>query len=172
MKRFAAKSRDDYEAAKRYFSYDPLTGHFKYLVRLSSNTKVGDIAGSNKGGYIEITYNNIRVRAHRLAWFFYYNEVPDTEIDHEDTIKNHNWISNLRKASRNNNMTNKNKQKNNTSGYKGVSWHSAGNRWSAQIQFKKKVYHLGLFKCPIEAHKAYQNAAKKLHEGYENFGFK
>lgn len=42
-------------------------------------------------------------------------------------------------------IKNKKKQKNNTSGYTGVSWHSQKGQWSARISFKGKTYNLGYF---------------------------
>lgn len=42
-------------------------------------------------------------------------------------------------------IRNKKTQKNNTSGYTGVSWHSRKGKWSARISFKGKTYNLGYF---------------------------
>lgn len=35
--------------------------------------------------------------------------------------------------------------KNNTSGYKGVTWDNSRKKWRAQIVFKGKAYHLGRY---------------------------
>ena len=53
---------------------------------------------------------------------------------------------------------NRNKRKimaTNTSGYRGVSWHSKTSKWVAKIKIYNKTIYLGLFNEPIEAAKAY-----------------
>ena len=57
-------------------------------------------------------------------------------------------------------------QKNNKSGYRGVSWHPyphGGGRWIAVIYFKRKRYRLGFFDTPQEASKAYLQAKDHIH---------
>lgn len=53
-----------------------------------------------------------------------------------------------------------------TSGYRGVSWNKAAKKFSAQITFKRKKYHLGLFDSAEEAHDAYLSAKKRLHTAF------
>ncbi|WP_287345845.1 AP2 domain-containing protein [Mesorhizobium sp.] len=81
------------------------------------------------------------------------------EIDHMDTVESHNWIDNLRPANRNENMHNVGKAKNNTSGFKGVSWHSSNQKWAANIRVNKRKIHIGYFNDPEGAHAAYVAAA-------------
>lgn len=61
---------------------------------------------------------------------------------------------------------------NNTSGYRGVTYDKRGNKWIAQIQFKKRLYYLGRYNAPKKASEAYEIAKEKLHgeflEWYEN----
>ena len=57
------------------------------------------------------------------------------------------------------------KNSNNTSGYTGVSQLKSG-RYRANIKFKCKQYHLGVYDTPEDASKAYQEAKQKL---YSNF---
>lgn len=52
--------------------------------------------------------------------------------------------------------------KRNTSGIKGVSWDKSRNRWVAQIEFKKKHYHLGRFENLEDAAQARKNAEDAL----------
>lgn len=63
--------------------------------------------------------------------------------------------------------------KNNTSGYKGVIWRKDLSKYQARIQFKGKMYSLGVYLNPKTASKVYQEAKKNLHgeflEWYENF---
>src|SRR5271157_1434079 len=85
-------------------------------------------------------------------------------VDHRDGNGLNNQRRNLRKATKSQNGQNRDKQANNTSGFKGVSWHSASNRWVAQITIDKKRTHLGLFVDKEKAACAYNKAAK-LHYG-------
>lgn len=58
-------------------------------------------------------------------------------------------------------------QKNNKSGYAGVSWHpgkGGGGRWLAVIYAQGKRYHLGLYDTAEEAHAAYERAKEKYHQ--------
>jgi hypothetical protein len=52
---------------------------------------------------------------------------------------------------------------NNSSGYKGVSFNNSSKKWRAQIWLNSKSYHLGLFIDPIDAARAYNEAALKYH---------
>jgi hypothetical protein len=83
------------------------------------------------------------------------------ETDH----KNHNGLDNqrinLRSCTRAENQHNRFMQKNNISGFKGVSWSNRAKKWWAQIKFNRRVIHLGFFISKLEAAKAYDNAAKK-----------
>jgi hypothetical protein len=50
-----------------------------------------------------------------------------------------------------------------TSGYTGVSWNTNAHKYTAQITFRRKKYHLGCFDDPKDAYKAYLEAKDKLH---------
>jgi hypothetical protein len=55
---------------------------------------------------------------------------------------------------------NRGKQKNNTSGYKGVYLHHK--KWMAQIKYKGKIMRFGVFEDIVDAAKAYDKKAKEL----------
>lgn len=59
------------------------------------------------------------------------------------------------------NLTTK-KSRRNTSGVKGVSWDKEREKWSAQIGFKGKNYHLGRFEKKEDAIKARKKAEEKI----------
>ena len=80
--------------------------------------------------------------------------------DHANRNSLDNRRNNLRKASRSQQNCNRKMQKNNTSGYKGVSF--AEGYWRAQIWQGQRI-HLGYYKTKEEAARAYDEAAKKLH---------
>lgn len=85
------------------------------------------------------------------------------QVDHinHDTLDNRR--ENLRLATRSQNLMNRIKQQNNTSGYKGVSWHKHSQKWRATIKIGSRHTHLGLFDTPKDAYDAYCKAADELH---------
>ncbi len=89
-------------------------------------------------------------------------------IDHRDRNKLNNQRSNLRAADDSQNQYNSAKQRNNTSGFKGVTWDRNNQRWVARIRFtpagaRPKRLHLGSFVSRAEAAEAYAIAARNLH---------
>jgi len=87
-------------------------------------------------------------------------------VDHinGDTLDNRK--SNLRLASVSQNGMNRGPNKNNKSGYKGVSWSSGDKGWTAHINKtingKYKQFFIGNFKTKEEAAIAYNKKAKEL----------
>ena len=90
-----------------------------------------------------------------------------TEVDHADCKGTNNRRSNLRIATRLENCYNRRAQKNNASGFKGVSWSESGGVWMAFISANLKQLYLGSFDTPESAHAAYVEASNMLHG---NFG--
>lgn len=87
-------------------------------------------------------------------------EWPVSQIDHIDgNPKNNKW-SNLRLATNTQNSRNSSKPKNNTSGFKGVSFVSRLNKYRATIMVNRKSIHLGCFSDVKDAVLAYNEAAK------------
>jgi len=86
---------------------------------------------------------------------------------HSDHIKPmqtlNNTRDNLRVADRYQSGANKDKLKNNTSGYIGVSWYKRGGKWVGKIRVKRRLIHLGYFTCKHEAARAYNQAAILYH---------
>ena len=152
-------------------SYDFSTGEIRWK-NTTQWTKSGEKAGCNSRGYIVISVNKKMIFAHRIAWAMYYGEWPTLEIDHINNIRSDNRICNLRIATHNENCLNLVKPRHNKSGLKGVSWHAGGQKWQAHIKAFGKKHYLGLFLTKEEAHKAYCDAAKKLHGEFANFGRK
>ncbi len=146
-------------------TYDPLTGVFVWRER-RGNKHPGDLAGCMKRTYVVINIDGVCYRAHHLAWFYMTGELPTLFIDHRDTNKHNNAWSNLRLATKSQNMANVGLIKSNASGFKGVSRYRAGEAygkpWQASICLDKRTRHLGHFATREEAHAAYCEAAGKL----------
>ena len=87
-------------------------------------------------------------------------------VDHRDMNTLNNTRINIRIADYTQNNANRIKQKNNTSGFRGVCWERNRARWRAKIAFHRKRIHLGYFKCKEDAIKAYRLAAIKIFGEY------
>lgn len=71
--------------------------------------------------------NGSHIKLHNLLF-------PDAQkVDHIKHINYDNRKSQLRPVTSSQNMMNRKPNKNNKSGYKGVSWHNSKNKWSAYI---------------------------------------
>lgn len=82
-------------------------------------------------------------------------------IDHINLDPLDNRRCNLRLATNSQNNMNTRKRRDNTSGFKGVYWHSHSRKWHARITKKGVTKSLGYFNTPEEAHQAYCAAAIK-----------
>lgn len=85
------------------------------------------------------------------------------EVDHISGNTLDNRKSNLRICTHFQNMLNKKNYKNSSSKFKGVGWVKKPQKWRARIRIDHKIYHLGYFDSEVEAAKAYNEAAEKLH---------
>lgn len=147
------------ERLRSLLDYDPATGVFLWRVRRGPSALAGSIAGHIiAGGYRLIGVDGTEYYAHRLAWLYVHGAWPTGHIDHQNVTPGDDRISNLREATRSQNLANRPAQSNNTSGLKGVSFHKGAGRWRATIQHK----YLGLFDTAEEAHAAYRAAASRV----------
>lgn len=87
--------------------------------------------------------------------------------DHEDSRNTlDNSLGNLRIADQNEQAFNRRRRSDNTSGYKGVSFHKGTGKWCAVICVRGKQMWLGLFDTPELAYAVYCEAALKYHEKF------
>ena len=82
-----------------------------------------------------------------------------TDVDHRDCDGLNNQRSNLRPATRRQNLHHQCKQPGRSSRFKGVYWYKQTNRWKAQITINGKRKHLGYFVNEEDAARAYDRAA-------------
>lgn len=94
------------------------------------------------------------------------NAPKGSQVDHINGDKLDNRKINLRVCTHSQNQINRGKQKNNTSGFKGVYPQKQSKKYRAKISVNGKEYHLGYFDCPIEAAKAYNAATLNYHEEF------
>lgn len=93
------------------------------------------------------------------------------QVDH----RNHNTLDNrrhnLRTCTGSQNSMNKRKQKNNTSGYRGVSWMKDYRKFRARIFVNRKLLLIGYFSDAVSAARAYDSKAKELHGAFARLNF-
>lgn len=100
-----------------------------------------------------------KVYMHRIVM----SPPPGKDVDHINGDGLDNRRENLRVCTRSENLRNRGKQANNTTGYKGVHFFKAARLFTASVQYDGKSFHLGYFKTALEAAKAYDEAARKIH---------
>lgn len=156
-----------HDALKSVLHYEPETGVFTWIASTAKSIKVGDLAGRPSGnGYWRIHLGKRDYPAHHIAWLYVHGVWPADKLDHINLDRGDNRIDNLREASGALNRQNTRMQRNNTSGFKGVSKPRSSKRWNAEIMVNKKPMRLGSFDTPEQASEVYLAAKRKLHTFY------
>lgn len=154
----------DQQRLRFLLDYNHGTGRFTWRVYRGGKAAKGTEAGAiHNRGYRSIKVDGKNYLEHRLVWLWVYGEWPSNELDHANQIKTDNRLSNLRDVTRSENMQNTSVRSDNSSGFKGVSWHAGAGSWMANIVVNGKSTYLGCFNTPEEAYAAYCEAASRLH---------
>lgn len=143
------------------------------LIRRYTTSGNGNFAGSVIGcrakslkkrshRYVTVKIDGKSYRLHRLIYMYHYGEVPK-QLDHINGDVLDNRIENLRPCEASENASNRSKFKNNSSGFKGVSWHSHSGRWFAYVDANKIRTNIGYFDTIEEAALAATKARNNLH---------
>lgn len=136
----------DLQMLQKLLEYNYESGKFYWKVN-TKNTSVGQEAGTlTDTGYIRITVNKIKFKAHRLAWLFYYCEAPNVVIDHINNSRIDNRICNLRIATQSEN----NRNRITNTKYTGIRLTPSG-KYNVRIKIHNKSIYLGAFTTKDEA---------------------
>lgn len=110
-------------------------------------------------------YRYIFIGAKRMSVWMH-NQINPPREGFENDHRNNNGFDNrrfnLRMATRSQNLQNRRKPKNNTSGFKGVSFHKGSGRWRAQITVGGVVTSLKYHDSKDEAAAAYAAAVMSI----------
>jgi hypothetical protein len=155
-----------------------LQSRFEYsadgtLVRRHSTSGNGNFAGavigfkpktfgSRSHRYVTAKIAGKSYRLHRLIYMYHHGFVPD-QLDHINGDLLDNRIENLRPCVASENASNRKRFKNNTSGFKGVSWYARTGRWFAYADVNKVRTNVGYFDTVEEAAQAAAQARDNLH---------
>ncbi|WP_424138634.1 HNH endonuclease [Roseomonas chloroacetimidivorans] len=145
-------------------AYCPTTGVLRWRHTRPGPKSRSDDAGCVKpDGYRYVRFEGGNYLAHRLIWLMMTGDEPGRFIDHINGEPSDNRWANLRLASHAENMRNSRMQRNNTSGFKGVRYDRARQRWIAEIKKDGRTIRLGRFGTAEAAGAARAAAAAELH---------
>lgn len=131
----------------------------------------GEVGYSTNTGYRRVKIKNIGYQVHRLIFFIHHGYFPDV-VDHINQDKLDNRIENLRDSGyQGKNVVNSELRSDNSSGYRGVTWHKATQKWMSSVFFKGKRYHLGVFEDKDHAATEYDKKAKELFGDFARLNF-
>jgi len=150
--------------------FDYKDGELYWKVCPMPAVKVGDMAGAlREEGYKTVCIMGKMYLSHRLIFVYHHGYFPEI-IDHIDGNKYNHRIENLREANLSQNQWNSKKPKTNKSGYKGVCWHPASQKWLAYAKCNGKRHYLGVHANIQDAVTARQTFVENHHGAFLNHG--
>jgi hypothetical protein len=138
--------------------------HYKWIVYGGGNS--GENLYAVRFKLVE-PYKTTYVSMHREIM----NANDERFVDHKNCNSLDNRRSNLRLATRSENIQNRRKKKNTTSQFIGVNFSKTESKWRSRITYQGKRIVLGRFDSEIEAAKAYDEAAKKYYGEFARLNF-
>lgn len=124
------------------------------------------LAKFDKDGYKSTIVFGRSFRVHRLVWMYHNDGQCPEYIDHIDGDNVNNRIENLREATKQQNGWNRGKNRNNTTGYKGVYFNKRLGKYRASVYLSGKVLHAGHYATAEEAHLAYCDKLREVSGEY------
>lgn len=121
-----------------------------------------------RNAWIKETKGRERMAIHRMILGLSAGDPRKGDHINHDGLDNRR--ANLRIATHGQNVQNSRRRRDNTSGFKGVSWDKEASKWQAYIFSDKRRRLLGRFKTKEEAHAAYCVAAQALWGEFSHFG--
>lgn len=152
------------ERLRELFSYDAETGIVSRRIAHFGRPAGAAVGTINKQGYIVASVDSRLLYVHRLAWALQTGSWPTAEIDHRDGQKANNRWGNLRDVGRLANCQNR-RTADRDSGTGLLGAFRAGSKFESKIRARGVLHRLGRFNTAAEAHAAYVDAKRALHEG-------
>jgi hypothetical protein len=144
--------------------YEEHSGVFTWMVTRTGKARAGSVAGRlTNHGYRQIQIDGRYYHAHRLAFVYMLGRWPEQQVDHKDGVRDHNAWGNLREATPAENGQNRRTQRNNSTGFMGVSFVASRGKYVAMIAVGRNRKNLGWFGTGDAASLAYQEAKARLH---------
>jgi len=159
-----------FDQLKRLFRYEPATGKLFWLPRTPDMFRDGRQTAAhscarwnaryadrqvpdhdNGAGYMTVALSGRPVKVHRVALALHLGRDLVGEVDHINGDRADNTAANLREVTRTENMRNKRRYRNSTSGITGVHYRARDDRWVAHLGRRGKAVHIGQFVTREEA---------------------
>jgi len=156
------------ERLRELFTVDD-KGQLIRLTTINCLNLAGSVAGGTSRGFRVVRVDGQQLTGHRVVFAIARGRWPKRELDHRNGDTLDNRPKNLREVSRSQNSAKRGKQKNNTTGYTGVSLDKQRGGYRASITHNRKHKFLGNFPDPASAHLAWQAAAQKLFGEFAPF---
>jgi hypothetical protein len=106
-----------------------------------------------------------------VGWLLMHRVIMKTKMgmftDHINGNKLDNRRVNLRICTNAQNMMNRGRQSNNSSGFRGVAWHKQRKKWRAFIKINGKQKSLGLYENINDAVKVYEKEAQMIFKEFK-----
>jgi hypothetical protein len=129
------------------FTYDPETGLLS-----KSGRRVGWLHPAS--GYRYVSVNGRQYKEHRVIWAVHFGVWPVGQIDHKNRRRDDNRLANISDASGSQNQENVGVRKDNTSGFRGVTYHAGAGKFMARVYIDRRRVHLGYFDSAEDAYAA------------------
>lgn len=152
----------------------PLTQGFHAIVDATDADRVLAMGkwSAYRNGHTVYARRDVRgVDGKRAAQYLHTFLTGYTQTDHINGDGLDNRRVNLREATHAENMRNRRRQVNNTSGFVGVSRHKQKRKWEARLRVDGKKRHFGYFETAETAAHARDTAARELHGEFARLNF-
>lgn len=126
----------------------------------------------SNNGYLMGYILGANLLAHRVVAAIIYGAWPPRDVDHIDGDRFNNRASNIRLATRQQNLRNTGRRKGSSSRFCGVCWDAARGKWVSNCADQEgRTRHLGRFADEAEAARAYDKAAREWHGEFARLNF-
>lgn len=90
--------------------------------------------GTDRGGYKRVYLKNGYIYAHRIVWETFNGEISnDLEVDHINSVRDDNRLTNLRIVTHKDNCNTKHFIKSNSESHRGLTWSNFGDKYKAKF---------------------------------------